>query len=188
MYALLLSAPEIDFPSFGSIGRFFWIFPSRFLPVTERERCNSNIDVTVFDRRYLLPVILVYSGKVLRIFVSNPFPFILFEPAARCKLYLSAIFVHAHANPCAALIILDDPSYLAVNPIDFINQLFTACIPWDFLNIIRYHINFAFQSFSVRLCSGNITMFAFPLYYLKLVSEKCGVFLSYIRNQCFLFR
>lgn len=80
-----------------------------------------------------MPVILMYSGKVLRIFGSNPFPFILFEPAARCKLYLSAIFVHAHANPCAALIILDDPSYLAVNPIDFINQLFTACIPWDFL-------------------------------------------------------
>lgn len=80
-----------------------------------------------------MPVILVYSGKVLRILGSNPFPFILFEPAARCKLYLSAIFVHAHADPCAALIILDNPTYLAVNPIDFINQLFTACIPWDFL-------------------------------------------------------
>ena len=44
--------------------------------------------------------------------------------------------------PCAALVILDNPSDLAVDTVDFPNELFLAVILRDFLDAFRNTVNF----------------------------------------------
>ena len=84
-----------------------------------------------------MPVILVYSGQVLRFFCRYPFPLELLQPPTGGKLQFSAILIHAYADPRTALVVLNHPSDLAVDSVDLVDQILSACLAGDLLNAVR---------------------------------------------------
>ena len=87
-------------------------------------------------------IFLVDTGKILYFICRNPFPFILPQSTHCCELQPPAVFLHGYIYSCATLVVLDNPSNLAVDAVHCANHLFPAVIARDFLDVLRDFISF----------------------------------------------
>ena len=86
------------------------------------------------------------AREILCILCRNPFPFVLFEPAFRQPLQPMVVFLHGDIDPCAALIVLNQPPDFTVDAVYFCNQFFLAEVSGDFLDASRNLVDLPFQS------------------------------------------
>ena len=86
--------------------------------------------------------LLVDMWKILRLICRYPSATVLLY--ARLGNYLQSVGVspQGDADPCTALVVLDNPSNLAVDAIDFPDELFLAKISGNFLDILCDTVNF----------------------------------------------
>lgn len=138
----LFRALEVDLPPSLGVGCFVLVFGGSLFPFAKGEGGKADVDVAVLDRGNFLPILLVDTGKILRLICWNPFPLVLFQTVHCRKLKPPAVLSHGYVHPCTALVILNHPSDLAVDAVDCANHLLSAVVARDFLDILRNFLSF----------------------------------------------
>lgn len=98
---------------------------------------------------------------------------------------MPAVLFHGDIYPCAALVVLDNSPYLAIDAIYLSNKLFSAVIARNFFDIFRNTVNFPLQSAPVWYRPCYIAFLCFPWNLLKFVSQEFDVLSANICYQRF---
>ena len=89
------------------------------------------------------------------------------------------------ADPSTALVVLDNPSDMAVDAIDFPDDVYLALFSGNFLDILCDTVYFALLPFFVWYFLCNIACSAVSWYHFEFIAEKVDVFSPHICYQRF---
>lgn len=103
-------------------------------------------------------------------------------------LEILSVSFHRYGHPRRAGIIIDQSTDLTVDQMHALNNNVPAHIPGNADDVLVDFHHLAFQPFSIRYGSGNISFPALSPDYFVFVAQKANVLFPDIRNQCFFHR
>ena len=86
VYTLLFRALKEKLPASFSVGRLFLLFGDSFLPFAKGKCGKTDINIAIFRRGYLLLILLMNTGKILRLICRNPLFPVLRQAASGYEL------------------------------------------------------------------------------------------------------
>ena len=99
----------------------------------------------------------MYTGQVSGLFCGYPFALILLQTVHSDALKPMGILFHGNIDPSAIGVVVDKPSYFAVNPVNCKNDLFSAVVVRNILCFFCNGIHLSLQPISVRKRTWNVT-------------------------------
>lgn len=86
VYTLLFRALKEKLPASFSVGRLFLLFGDSFLPFAKGKCGKTDINIAIFHGGYLLLILLMNTGKILRLICRNPLSLVLRQAASGNEL------------------------------------------------------------------------------------------------------